>query len=66
MSARPCGASPNAAHDAVVDQAGCERAEALIPAGSPSTPAMMQRLGAPLWITCDRGIRWGLAFERAR
>jgi hypothetical protein len=26
----------------------------------------VKRMDAPVVITCDRGIRWGLAFERAR
>jgi hypothetical protein len=25
----------------------------------------MHRIGAPVLITCDRGIRWGLAYELA-
>ena len=26
---------------------------------------VLRRIGAPVMITCDRGIRWGVAFERA-
>ena len=48
------------------DTAGVEPQRAdVIAAGIAIYARAMQRIAAPVMITCDRGIRWGLAFERA-
>jgi exopolyphosphatase/pppGpp-phosphohydrolase len=36
----------------------------VIAAGVAIFARLVQQLAAPVLITCDRGIRWGLAFER--
>lgn len=36
----------------------------VIAGGAAILPRLVRRLGAPHVTTCDRGIRWGLAFER--
>jgi exopolyphosphatase/guanosine-5'-triphosphate,3'-diphosphate pyrophosphatase len=36
----------------------------VIAGGAAIYARVLQRLGAPVLITCDRGIRWGLAFEQ--
>lgn len=41
-----------------------ERADVL-PAGAAILARVLARIGAPAMIVCDRGIRWGLAHERA-
>jgi exopolyphosphatase/guanosine-5'-triphosphate,3'-diphosphate pyrophosphatase len=38
----------------------------VIAAGVAIYHRVMHRIGAPVLITCDRGIRWGLAYELAR
>jgi len=38
----------------------------VIAAGIAIYARAMERTGAPVMIACDRGIRWGLVFERAR
>jgi exopolyphosphatase/guanosine-5'-triphosphate,3'-diphosphate pyrophosphatase len=35
----------------------------VIAAGAAICARILQRLDAPVLITCDRGIRWGLAYE---
>lgn len=37
----------------------------VIPGGVAIYDRIMQRIGAPVFITCDRGIRWGLVYELA-
>jgi exopolyphosphatase/guanosine-5'-triphosphate,3'-diphosphate pyrophosphatase len=38
----------------------------VIAAGTAIYARVVRRVGAPVMITCDRGIRWGVAYERAR
>jgi len=38
----------------------------VIAAGVAIYARIVARVAAPVMITCDRGIRWGLVFERAR
>ena len=36
----------------------------VIAAGAAIFARVLERIGAPVFITCDRGIRWGIAYER--
>ncbi|TMQ10593.1 MAG: exopolyphosphatase, partial [Deltaproteobacteria bacterium] len=36
----------------------------VIAAGVAIFARILERTGAPVFITCDRGIRWGIAYER--